>query len=355
MGSIEMKKSKLLILGPLFAYGGGEVISQGEILAEKLRASGYPVMTASHKSNLFLKYFDILFSAIKRRNRYDLAIVMVFSGRSFVIAEILSFILKRMNKPFILWLHGGNLPLFARKHPRRVQNTLKKANSVISPSSYLKDKLIDLQPDIAVIPNLVDISSHNFIHRVSPIAQLVWIRAFHKIYNPWLAPEVINLLIKDFPDIKLTMVGPDKGDGSFEKTLELTDRLGVINNIQFPGLVPKANVPEWLNKGDIFINTTNVDNTPVSMIEAMACGLCIVSTNVGGIPYLLQDGVDALLVPPEDPEAMANAVKRILTDPQLAASLSANARKKAEAFSWEKVLPTWEGLFHEILGESEDL
>jgi len=354
MGSIKKKKFKLLILGPLFAYGGGESISQGEILAEKLRASGYPVMTASHKSNLFLKYFDILFSAIKWRNRYDLAIVMVFSGRSFVIAEILSFILKRRNKPFILWLHGGNLPLYSSEHPRRVQNTLKKANSVISPSTYLKDKLINLQPDIAVIPNLVDISSHNFIHRVSPIAQLVWIRAFHEIYNPWMAPEVISLLIKAFPDIQLTMVGPDKGDGSFDRTLAEANRLGVKERIEFPGFVPKVDVPEWLNKADIFLNTTNVDNTPVSVIEAMACGLCIVSTNVGGIPYLLQDGVDALLVPPEDPGAMANAVKRILTDHQLAAALSANARKKAESFSWEKVLPMWEALFHEILGESED-
>ena len=113
-------------------------------------------------------------------------------------------------------------------------------------------------------------------------------------------------------------------------------------------------MPEWLNKADIFLNTTNVDNTPVSVIEAMACGLCIVSTNVGGIPYLLEDGVDALLVPPEDTQAMANAVKRILSDRQLAAALSANARKKAGAFSWEKVLPMWEALFHDILGESED-
>jgi glycosyltransferase involved in cell wall biosynthesis len=150
------------------------------------------------------------------------------------------------------------------------------------------------------------------------------------------------------------MVGPDKGDGSFEKTMEAANLLGVKDRIEFPGLVPKNDVPHWLNKGDIFLNTTNVDNTPVSVIEAMACGLCIVSTNVGGIPYLLEDGVDALLVPPEDPEAMANAVKRILTDPQLAASLSANARKKAEAFSWEKVLPMWEALFYKILGETGD-
>ncbi|RIK26321.1 MAG: glycosyl transferase family 1, partial [Chloroflexi bacterium] len=112
--------------------------------------------------------------------------------------------------------------------------------------------------------------------------------------------------------------------------------------------VPKEEVPAWLQRGDIFLNTTNVDNTPVSVIEAMACGLCVVRTNVGGIPYLLDHEQDALLVPPNDPDAMADAVRRILTEPGLAERLSRNARRKAEQFDWETILPQWERLLTEV-------
>src|SRR5690606_12202159 len=119
-------------------------------------------------------------------------------------------------------------------------------------------------------------------------------------------------LKRDFPEIHLLMIGPDKGDGSFQSFQLTVKSLGIETEVYCPGAVAKRDVPSWLNKGSIFLNTTNVDNTPISVMEAMACGLCIVSTNVGGIPYLLEHELDALLVPPDDPEAMAAAVRRIL-------------------------------------------
>src|SRR6185436_16069131 len=99
---------------------------------------------------------------------------------------------------------------------------------------------------------------------------------------------------------RLTMIGPDKGDGSLQQTQRVAGERGVVNHISFVGGVPKREVPERLSHADIFLNTTNVDNTPVSVLEAMACGLCVVNTNVGGLPYLLEHEEDALLVPPAD-------------------------------------------------------
>lgn len=89
-------------------------------------------------------------------------------------------------------------------------------------------------------------------------------------------------------------------------------------------------------------------------MEAMACGLCVVSTNVGGIPYLLEHETDALLVPPNDPEAMAAAVRRILTEPGLAKRLSRNARAKAKQFDWDAILPQWEELLMTVARSSTD-
>jgi glycosyltransferase involved in cell wall biosynthesis len=87
----------------------------------------------------------------------------------------------------------------------------------------------------------------------------------------------------------------------------------------------------------------------VSVIEAMAAGLCIVSTNVGGLSHLLRDEHEALLVPPSDPDAMAAAVTRILTQPGLAARLSANSRLRAESNDWAVVVPQWQTLLSSVI------
>jgi glycosyltransferase involved in cell wall biosynthesis len=120
----------------------------------------------------------------------------------------------------------------------------------------------------------------------------------------------------------------------------------------FPGGVRKTETPGWLDKGDIFLNTPNVDNMPVSVLEAMASGLCVISTNVGGVPYLLKDESDSLLVPANSPEAMAAAVSRILTEPGLADRLSQSARAKSEKYDWNVVLPQWETLLRSVAGNA---
>jgi glycosyltransferase involved in cell wall biosynthesis len=136
------------------------------------------------------------------------------------------------------------------------------------------------------------------------------------------------------------MMGSDK-DGSLPVVKEMAEECGVAQRLLVPGRIDKKDVPRYLSDSDIFLNTTNIDNTPVSIVEAMACGLCIVSTNVGGIPYLLEHNKTALLVEPNDAEAMAAAVTRLLTEPDLARELSRNARIQAGQFVWDIVLPQW--------------
>src|SRR4030095_10045324 len=139
--------------------------------------------------------------------------------------------------------------------------------------------------------------------------------AFHEIYNPALAARVAQAVSKRVPDVHLTMIGPDKRDGSLTRAREAASSATGTAAIEFEGAVAKPDVPLHLDRGDLFLNTTRVDNLPTTVLEAMACGLCVVSTNAGGIPYMLTDGANALLVPVDDEEAMSRAVLRILTDP----------------------------------------
>lgn len=346
--SVRNSSNKTVLIVGNFLSAAGYTRGVCEDLAERLRAAGWSVITTSNKPNRVARLIDMVTTAWRRRNEYEVAQVDVFSGPAFFWAEAVCWTLRRVGKPYILTLHGGNLPQFARRYPRRVSRLLNSAATVTTPSRYLLEHMKTYRSDILLLPNAVDLSRYRFRLRRQAQPRLIWLRAFHSIYNPTLAPRMLAQLIPDFPNIRLIMIGPDKGDGSLQETQQVTEKLNLNGHITIVGGIPKTEVPEWLDKGDIFINTTNVDNTPISVLEAMASGLCIVSTNVGGIPYLLEHEKEALLVPPDDAEAMAEAVHHTLTEPGLAEHLSSNARNKAEQFDWSVVLPQWERLLEMV-------
>ncbi len=320
----------------------------GEDLAARLVGRGYAVRTTSGRRLRVARLLDMVATVLQDRRRYEVAQVDVYSGAAFIYAETVAGLLKLLRKPYVLTLRGGNLPAFGMRWPRRVARLLRSARVVTAPSGYLVEQMSPYRPDLRLLPNAIELDLYPFRPRDRPQPRLVWLRAFHRIYNPTLASAVVSRLLNEVPEIGLTMIGPDEGDGSLRQTVRAAADGGAGECVRFPGAVKKSDVPVWLDAADIFLNSPNVDNTPVSVLEAMACGLCIVSTRVGGIPYLLEDGRDALLVPPNDPDAMAAAVRRILTEPGLGGRLSRNAREKAARFDWRTILPRWEALFAEV-------
>src|SRR5262249_24420429 len=150
----------------------------------------------------------------------------------------------------------------------------------------------------------------------------------------------------EVPDATLVIAGQDKG--LQQKVRQLADKVGVGAFVRFPGYLDTVAKIREGNAADIFLNTNRVDNSPVAVIEACALGLPVVATAVGGIPDLLTDGENALLVPDNDHQAMAAAVLRLLRDPALASRLSLNGARLAERSFWFHVRPQWEELFTEI-------
>lgn len=343
-------RPSVLLVGNFLSATKG-IRSLCEDFALGLKAEGWSVITTSSCPGRVARLLDFVLTVWQRRNRYKVAQVDVYSGLAFVWAELVCWVLRVVRKPYILTLRGGNLPTFARGSDHRVRSLLQSASAVTAPSKFLFEQMRQYREDIIVLPNQLYLTRYSFSVREHPAPKLIWLRSFHDIYNPSLAVRVVSLLTKDFPGVLLSMIGPDKGDGSLESTRNLALKLGVVDRITFPGPVPKDTIDHWFNQGDIFLNTTRVDNMPVSVLEAMACGLCVVSTNVGGIPYLLEDECDALLVPDGDHVAMATAVQRLLTEDGLAKRLSKNGRQKAEQFSWPNILLKWEKLFMEVAGQ----
>jgi glycosyltransferase involved in cell wall biosynthesis len=316
-----------------------------EDFSDRLEGAGWIVYRTSTVRLPLLRVADMMLSALRLGRRISVAQVEVFSGRAFGWAEAVCWILGRSGVPYILTLHGGALPEFASSRPQRVTRLLRSAAAVTTPSRYLKDRMEPFHAGLRVVPNALDLARYPFHLRDSPAPRLVWVRAFHRIYNPALAVRVLDRLRSRFPDIRLTMVGPDKGDGTLAEVQALAARLGVSDRLTICGAQPKSRIPAMLGEHDVFLNTTDVDNTPVSVLEAMACGLCVVSTDVGGIPFLLEHERTALLCPPRDAPAMSALVERLLVDGNgLATRLSREGRVVAEGISWDQVLPRWEEL-----------
>jgi glycosyltransferase involved in cell wall biosynthesis len=339
-----MARRAAAIFGYFPSQGTGIYRTVSEDLVERLASIGWQVTWASAYPNRILRLFDTIAIIWRKREQYDVAHVDVFSGLGFVLTELTCWALHRLKKPYVLTLRGGNLPIYSQKHPNRVRRLLQSAVAVTAPSRFLQEALRPFRDDIQLVPNPISLDKYRFRVRSQPQPNLLWLRSMHSVYNPTLAVRVIALLRNSLPDVHLSMVGPDKGDGTVEAVAELIQTLGLEKHIDIIGGVPSSEVPDWMDKADIFLNTTNVDNTPLSVIQAMGSGLCIVSTNVGGLPALIDDGLEGLLVPPDNAEAMANAIVRVLTEPELAESLSRAAHACTRNFDWSVVLQQWDQL-----------
>ncbi len=320
-----------------------KLLSPAQNLSEVLKKKGWNVYIVSNVKNPFLKTFDKVYKIFKLKNKYDAAIIDLFSGKSIVANYLICLLLKLLKKKIIINLQGGNLPETRGFNKIFLYKILKISKKNIAPSYFLAERLKGFtDKKIEVIPNGIKLENYKAKLREFAKPKLLWLRTFLKLYNPMLIPKVLNLLKEKYPDISINVAGLDKKDGSLEETFKLADSLQVKERINYIGGIPKSEVPLFLETGDIFINTTNIDNVPVTVIEALASGLCIVSTNVGGIPYILENEKDCLLVPPNDEFKMAKAISRLIEDKELAKKISLNSIEKAKNFSWEKIIPIWE-------------
>lgn len=345
-GDAHQHHPRLCFVGPMLGRNPGWVTTQGEILADRFADEGWTVRETSRLPSRPLRLLDTLSCLVLWRRSIDLVVLSVFSGPAFVMADLTSLLARWLRLPTIMWLHGGNLPTFEQRHPKWVRRVLRRGELVVSPSTFLATVSGEATA-IEIIPNLIDLDTLPYRPRITVKPRLLWMRTFHPIYNPGLAVRSFDRLRRTHPDASLTMAGQEKGLTSDVKTE--VERLGHGSAVTFPGFLGPEDKSRVFNDHDIYLHTNHIDNTPVSVLEAAAAGLPIVATAVGGIPHLLHDEQDALLVPDDDAEAMATAVARLLDEPGLADRLARNARALAEASAWPPVRERWLEAFDRAL------
>lgn len=343
-------RPRLCFVGPMLGVNPGWVMTQGELLAGLLAEAGYPTRLTSHKPARLPRLIDTLSSLIAWRDEIDLVIHQVFSGPAFAVTDAASMLCRVLGLRQVFALHGGALPEFAARRGGWVRRVLRRADAIVTPSTYLAEAFAaypELASRMRTIPNILEIENYPYRHRERAQPNLLWMRTFHEVYHPQMAIEVLAALRRTHPAATLTMAGQEKG--LHMAVEELARQRGLGAAVRFPGFLGPADKAREFATHDIYLNTNRVDNMPVSVLEAAAFGLPVVATAVGGVPHLLRDGETGLLVPDGDAEAMTAAVRRLLDEPELAGTLSANGRRLAESCAWEPVRAQWETLFAEVL------
>lgn len=240
-------------------------------------------------------------------------------------------------KPFLGWglvvtYHGHQAERFLGRLGWLARWALARADATITLSGWAGERFRAAGIPNEEVPILVPVERFPFRRRERLRPVCIWARHLMPAYNPEMLVRAAAEVRKARPDLEVLVVGEGPLRGEVAR---LAEALGVP--MTFLGTVPFEEMPRQYQQADIFVNTSNFDNFPATLIEASACGLPVVTTDAGGIPYMVEDGVNALVVPMGDWEAMARAILRLLGDPELAARLSENGRRNAERCGWPAV------------------
>ncbi len=262
--------------------------------------------------------------------------LMANSGWSWhLFAAPAVWIARLRGVPVVVNYRGGEAGAFLDRAIGWVRPTLAAASLLAVPSGFLREVFARYGVAAEVLPNIVDLSRFRRLTAREPAApHLVVTRNLEPIYDIATAIEAFAIVRAARPDARLSVAGSGP---ELARLREQTLRLGLGDAVSFTGRLDRDQVAALYQDADLMINSSLVDNMPNSVLEALASALPVVSTRVGGVPYIVRDGVTALLVDPGDARAMAAAALRILGDPELAASLAAAGVADVQQYTWARV------------------
>ncbi|MDQ2856231.1 MAG: glycosyltransferase family 4 protein, partial [Acidobacteriota bacterium] len=222
--------------------------------------------------------------------------------------------------------------------------TLRLADEIAVPSEYLVRVLARFGLPARAIYNTIEPEAFRFRERVPLRPVFLSNRNLESHYGVDVVLRAFATMQKDFPDARLTVAG----DGSQRRLLEQLASELKMQNVEFKGQVDHDDAFALYDAADIYLNGSKIDNQPLSLLEAFACGLPVVTTNAGGIPDIVNDKRTGLMVQSGDYEAMAAAARRLLNDAELANSIVRNARDECRKYSWDAVREQWLDLYRQV-------
>ena len=225
------------------------------------------------------------------------------------------------------------------------RQTLRSVAANAVPSRFLQDVFAAHGISAEVIPNIVDVHRFPFRSREPLRPRVLSTRNFERLYDLPCTLRAFRLIQDRHPDATLTLVGAGSMDAGLRR---LASDLQ-LRHVTFAGRVPPEQIWRYYAEADIYLQTPDIDNMPSSVLEAFASGCPVVSTNAGGVPAVVTDGIHGLLVPCGDADAAAGAVLRLLEEPGLAQRLADAALETCVRYQWSSVRALWITLYRQIV------
>lgn len=352
----------IVLVGPLPPPAGG-MANQTRQLAELLRGDGAHVTLVQTNAayrprwiggvpglRAVFRLVPYLRSLWLGCGRSDVMHLMANSGWSWHLFAVPAILVARLRGvPVVVNYRGGEAGSFLARSAGLVRLAMRQAAALVLPSGYLLAVFQGRGMAGQVVPNIIDMARFHpaAVPRSGQAPHLVVARNLEGIYGVDVALRAFAQIREVQPAATLSIAGSGPELASLQA---LARALGVSAAVRFTGRLDRDAMAALYRSADVTINASRVDNMPNSVLEALASGVPVVSTNVGGVPYIVEDEVNALLVPPDAPASMTQAVLRLLADETLRRRLVEAGLAEVVRYQWARVSAQWLAVYQRALG-----
>jgi glycosyltransferase involved in cell wall biosynthesis len=359
-------RMRVLIVAPSLRILGGQAIQAASLYSRLRREPSLEVGFLAVNPELpgalgalqRVKYLRTLVTwpaycatLLLRVRDYDVIHAFSASYLSFLLAPAPAILVSRLyGRKILLNYHSGEAEDHLRRWRLTAAPVIRMADSIAVPSDYLVGVFKRFGITTRAIFNTVEAERFRFRERRPLAPVFLSNRNLEPMYNVGCVLRAFGLIQSRYPEARLLVAG----DGSQRRELEaLKCELG-LREVSFLGRIPPEEMPALYDRADIYLNASEIDNMPLSILEAFACGLPVVTTDAGGIPYIVRDLRTGLMVRRGDYRGLAEAAIRLLEDGALAGEIICNARRESAKYRWESVRGEWLDLYRNLLAKAEE-
>lgn len=310
----------------------GGISGQVDILQKMLASDGHTAEVFSTKAP-FLQRLLLPFKLRSKGKDFDVFHIHCCSHWGFLPAVVGVSVGKRLGKRIVLTYHGGGGEKFFDQHPKLVRHYLTRTDANIVLSGFLAQVFEKHGLPFVTIPNILELDDSRFRLRERLQPNYICTRAHEPLYNLPCILRAFRKVQSIRPEATLTLVG---SGSEHENLVRMAEELG-LQNVTFTGRVANEDIYTYLDRADIMLSAPTVDNMPVSLLEAMNAGLLVISSKVGGVPYMVKNNSTGLLFESDDSDALAGKMLWAIDNQTISRTITLQAHKAVSRYRWENI------------------
>lgn len=368
LATLDLPKNglRIALVGPIPPPSGGmanQTLQLKKLLLDEgiavemiaVNRAHHPLIEPLKGLRALFRLFPYLGHLWRACGRVDLIHIMANSGWSWHLFAAPAIWIAHFRKiPVIVNYRGGEAGSFFDKSISWIKPSLNRVNMIIVPSGFLAQVFKAHGFDAQIVPNIIDLSRFfaepGLRSSRSEAPRLLVARNLELIYDNATALQAFRIVYDALPLARLTIAGSGPELAALQ---EMVRSMHLESAVTFTGRIDTEDMPQLYRDADIVLNPSLADNMPNSVLEALASGVPVVSTDVGGIPFLVQHDNTALLIPVKNPAAMAAAIFSLLESPGRVAKLRKAGVESVSQYTWSHVRKRLLAVYAEVLADKK--